>query len=77
MEYATLFAADPEDEMIGNKRVGDLKMCSCAKCGQEMLAWSESGWFDHQRASVKDRFPMTFVTIQNRPYCERCRNSRR
>lgn len=75
MRYAVLFADDPECEIVGNRKVDSLKMCSCAKCGQEMLAFSESGWFDHQKASVKKRFPMTFVTIANRPYCHGCRNT--
>ncbi len=76
MRYAELFIADPDEEIIGNRRVDSLRMCSCARCGQDLLCFSEAGWFDHQKASVKDRFPMVFVTIENRPYCHGCRNRR-
>jgi hypothetical protein len=80
MRYAELWpeepmiADEPECEVIGSRRVDSLKMCSCATCGLALLAFCEAGWFDHQRAAVKKRFPMVFVTISGRPYCHGCRN---
>jgi hypothetical protein len=51
----------------------DLKICNCARCGDELLGESNLPWWKRLAKVLKERYqPMVTTRIDGRPYCKFC-----